>query len=146
MTTVNIYLTFDGNCREAFNFYKSVFGSDFEYVGTYGEMPAQNAIPSVGDHEKNKIMHVTLPISHETMLMGNDRLESFGGTFVAGNNFAISIKTETRQLADTLFAKLSDGGNITMPLQETFWGSYYGNVTDKFGISWKMSVDLAENT
>lgn len=144
MTTVNIYLTFNGTCEEAFNYYRSVFGGDFLFVGRHGEMPIQEGIPAVLEHEKNKIMHITLPISKETMLMGNDQLASFGPPVIPGSNFTISVTTASKQQADTLFTKLAEGGKITMPLQETFWGSYYGNVTDKFGIRWKMSVDLRD--
>jgi PhnB protein len=144
MTTVNIYLTFNGNCEEAFTFYKSVFGGDFLYIGKYGEMPPQKDIPFVPDDEKEKIMHVTLPISKETMLMGNDSLDESEPPVLPGNNFTISIKTDSKEEADTLFNKLSQGGWVTMPMKETFWGSYYGMITDKFGIRWKMNVDLAE--
>lgn len=141
MTTINIYLTFNGNCREAFEYYQLVFGGDFQFMGTYGEMPDQTDLP-VLEHEKDKIMHVTLPISKETMLMGNDNLEAFGSSFTTGNNFAISINTDSKQEADRLFGKLSEGGEVSMPMKETFWGSYYGNVTDQFGLKWKVSVDL----
>ena len=72
MTIVNIYLTFDGNCQEAFNFYRSVFGGEFSYIGRFGEMPQQEGVPPISEELKNKIMHVSLPISKETMLMGSD--------------------------------------------------------------------------
>jgi PhnB protein len=143
MITLNIYLTFNGNCREVFNFYKSVFGGEFQYIGTYGDIPAQEDIV-FDKEEQDKIMHITLPISKETMLMGNDHIKAFGPAVQTGNNFVISIKTDSKQTADEIFIKLSEGGLITMPLKETFWGSYYGNVTDKFGIKWKMNVDLNE--
>jgi PhnB protein len=141
MVTLNLYLSFNGNCREVFNFYKSVFGGEFQYIGTYGEMPIQDDL-NFDKNEQDKIMHIALPISKETILMGNDHLKAFGPPVNIGDNFAISIKTDTKQNADELFIKLSEGGLITMPLKETFWGSYYGNLTDKFGIKWKMSVDL----
>jgi len=144
MTTVNIYLTFDGNCKEAFDFYKSVFGGDFQYVGTYGEMSPQEDIPAVRDNDRERIMHITLPISNETMLMGNDHLESFGSPIIPGNNFTIAIKSDTKEEADKLFNTLSEGGLVTLQMKETFWGSYYGMITDKFGIRWKMNVDLNE--
>jgi PhnB protein len=144
MTTVNIYLTFNGNCEEAFRFYRSVFGGEFEYIGKYGEMPPQQDIPLVSERDKDKVMHVTLPISKETMLMGNDSLGEAESPTVTGNNFTISIRTDTKEEADRLFNKLSEGGQVTLPMRETFWGSYYGMITDKFGIHWKMNVDLRE--
>lgn len=143
MTTINIYLTFDGNCEEAFTFYKSVFGGEFQYIGKYGDMPSQNDIPAVNENEKNKIMHITLPISKETMLMGADNLQT-SVPLVMGNNFTISIKMNNKTDADIVFEKLSKGGQVTLPMKETFWGSYYGNITDQFGINWKMNVDLDE--
>jgi PhnB protein len=141
MTTVNIYLTFKGNCKEAFDFYKSVFGRDFQYVGKYGEAARREDLP-FDDHEKDKIMHITLPISNETMLMGNDSLEAHESSMMINSNFAIYIRTDSKEEADILFHKLSKGGQVTMPMKETFWGSYYGMIRDKFGINWKMSVDL----
>lgn len=141
MTSVNIHLTFNGNCEEAFNFYKLVFGGDFLYIGKYNEMPPQKDI-SVLENEKDKIMHITLPISNETMLMGNDNLKAFNSPIVIGNNFRISIKLDSKDEADVLFNKLSKGGQITMQMNDTFWGSYYGMTTDKFGINWKLNVDL----
>lgn len=143
MTTVNIYLTFNGNCEEAFTFYKSVFGREFEYIGRYGEMHLQQEIPAVPENAKNKIMHITLPISKETMLMGNDDLDGLG-TPVNYDSFTILIHTDNKEEADALFAKLARGGKPTMFMKETFWGSYYGMITDKFGIHWKINASLAE--
>jgi PhnB protein len=139
MTTVNVYLTFNGNCKEAFDFYKSVFGGEFAYIGTFGEMPPQEGF-EMSDEEKNRIMHVSLPISAETILMGSDTT-SHSGELSLGNNFSISINTDSDEKADTFFNALSKGGKVIMPLQNTFWGSYYGMFTDKFGINWMVNVD-----
>lgn len=142
MTTVNIYLTFEGNCLEAFEFYKSVFGGEFPYVGTYGEMPVQEGMPEMPQSEKQKIMHISLPISKETVLMGADN-SSFSGQIInVGNNFAISVLTDTIGEAERIFKKLSHGGFVTMALNETFWGAYFGMLTDRFGINWMVNVDL----
>jgi PhnB protein len=142
MATVNVYLTFNGNCEEAFGFYKTVFGGDFQYIGRYGEMPTQGDVSFGSDDNKEKIMHITLPISAETMLMGNDSLEESELPFMSNTLFSISIKADSRKEADQLFGKLSEGGQVTLEMRETFWGSYYGMITDKFGINWRMSVDL----
>ncbi len=139
MTTVNIYLTFKGNCEEAFNFYKSVFGGEFGYVGRFEEMPAQEGIPPIPDSERNKIMHISLPVSKETCLMGCDSLEPLGETTVLGNNFSITINGDNKEEADRLFHGLSKAGKVTMPMNDTFWGSYYGLFTDKFGINWMVN-------
>ncbi len=142
MTTVNVYLTFNGNCEEAFNFYKSVFGGEFPYVGRFEEMPHQDDMPPVSDADKNKIMHISLPISKETVLMGSDTGGEWASNYKVGNNFSISINTDTTEEADRIFAELSSGGQVTMPMDKTFWGSYFGMFTDKFGINWMISVDL----
>ncbi|SDK69017.1 PhnB protein [Salinimicrobium catena] len=145
MTTVNVYLTFNGNCREAFEFYKSAFGGEFDYIGTFAEMPPREDAPPLPDSEKDKIMHVSLPISEETALMGSDTSEAFGPPVKEGNNFSISINTESTEEADELFNTLSEGGKVTMPLEKTFWSPYFGMLTDKFGINWMVNVDQGEN-
>lgn len=141
MTTINPYLTFNGNCEEAFNFYKSVFGGEFPYVGRYGEMPPQEGIPPMTAEQKNKIMHISLPISKETTLMGSDTGGDWASNFKEGTNFSISINTDQIKEADRLFTALSEEGKVTMPMNKTFWGSYFGMLTDKFGINWMISGD-----
>jgi len=138
MTKTNIYLTFDGDCHEAFSFYQQAFGGEFEFVGRYGDIPTDTI--TIRDDEKEKIMHITFPISAETMLMGNDHVESFGAPPIKGNNFAIYVRAEDKEKADLLFRKLSDGGRIILPMADTFWGSYHGLFVDKFGIKWKINA------
>lgn len=140
MTTVNVYLTFNGNCEEAFNFYKSVFGGEFGWLGRFKDMPPQEGKPlPAGDAEK--IMHVSLPISKETSIMGSDTGGEWAPSFKPGNNFSISINSDSKVDADNFFGKLSAGGNVVMPMADTFWGSYFGMFTDKFGINWMVSYD-----
>ena len=138
MTTVNIYLTFKGNCEEAFNFYKSVFGGEFPYIGRYKDMPQEGG-KTLNPEEGEKIMHMSLPISQETMLMGSDTGGEWAPAFKTGNNFAVSINTDSKEEADRLFKGLSAGGVVTMPLQTTFWGDYFGMWIDKFGVNWMIS-------
>jgi len=140
MATVNVYLTFNGNCREAFDFYKSVFGGEYPYIGTFGEMPPAEG-QEIKQEDKDRIMHVTLPISQETILMGSDSASDHTDRLVMGNNFSISINAESREEADRLFNGLSAGGKITMPLSDTFWGAYFGMFTDQFGINWMVNYD-----
>lgn len=141
MTTVNVYLTFDGDCKKAFDFYKSAFGGDFSYVGKFSEMPEQEGMPPVSERDKDKIMHISLPISKETTLMGSDTGGEWARGFMKGNNFSVSVNTDKKEEADRLFKELSAGGRQTMPMEKTFWGSYFGMLTDKFGISWMISFD-----
>ncbi len=141
MATVNIYLSFDGNCEDAFNFYKSVFGGEFSYIGRFGDMPSPDQ--PIPDSKKDKIMHVGLPISEETMLMGSDTWEStMKEKFVAGNNFSICVTAQNEEEARRIFAALSADGTVTMPIDKTFWGSLFGMLTDKFGIHWMVDCAL----
>ena len=114
MTTINPYLTFNGDGEAAFNFYQSVFGGEFPFVGRFKDMPESTGYP-IADTDKEKIMHISLPIGKETTLMGGDTSEAFG--------------------------ELSAGGKIKMPLTDTFWSSYFGLFIDKFGIHWMVSSE-----
>jgi PhnB protein len=140
MNTLNPYLTFTGNCEEAFNFYKSVFGGEFSYVGRFSEMPPQEGY-TLSEEDKNQIMHISLPISKETILMGSDNGGEGGPQVNPGNNVSLSVTTDSKAEADRLFKALSEGGNITMPIDDTFWGDYFGMCTDKFGIHWMVGFN-----
>lgn len=144
MTTVNIYLTFEGNCKQAFDYYKSVFGGDFSYVGTFGEMPPQEGMPPMSDAMKDQIMHISLPISKETHLLGSDTGGEWSPDFKVGNNFSISVGTDSKEKADNFFNKLAEGGEIKMPIAPTFWGDYFGMLRDQFGINWMISFNEAQ--
>ena len=143
MTVVNVYLNFNGNCEEAFNFYKSVFGGEFGYIGRFRDMPSEGG-PKPDPKEGNRIMHVSLPISKETMLMGSDTGGEWASSYSQGNNFSVSINTDTKGEADRLFNGLSSGGKVTMPMDKTFWGDYFGFFTDKFGVQWMVSFNEAQ--
>lgn len=140
MTTVNVYLNFDGKCEEAFEFYKSVFGGEFSYIGRFNEMP-QDENNKLSEEDGNKIMHVSLPISAETNLFGSDTVGAWSPKLVQGNNYSISINASSKEEADRLFNGLSVGGQVTMPLENTFWGAYFGMFVDKFGINWMVNFD-----
>jgi PhnB protein len=139
-TTISPYLTFAGNCEEAFNFYKSVFGGNFAYVGRFKEMPPipEKPLPA---SEGEKIMHISLPISQETVLMGSDSSEAFGHATVIGNNFSISVNAPSEAEADRIYRGLVSGGQAVMPMEKTFWGSYFGMLTDKYQIQWMVSCE-----
>jgi PhnB protein len=143
MTTINPYITFNGNCEAAFTFYQSVFGGEIPHMARFKDMPADGGF-EVPESDQDKIMHVSLPISEETILMGSDACESFGPGKVQGNNFSISINTDTAEEADRIFAALSEGGTVAMAMNKTFWGSYFGMLTDQFGISWMVSWETGE--
>lgn len=140
---INPYLTFNGNCEDAFNFYKSVFGGNFPYIGRFGEMPPMDGM-TVSESEKNKIMHVSLPIGNNSILMGSDSSDAFGLANIPGNNFSISINATSQSEADNLYNGLSNGGKTTMPMSKTFWGAYFGMLEDKYGIQWMVNFDTGE--
>lgn len=142
MITANVYLNFDGKCKEAFEYYKSVFGGEFTYVGSFGEMPSMPGMPDLSEEYRKRIMHISLPLGGNTVLMGSDILPQMGHELKEGNNYAISLLLDTTDEADRVFASLADGGTITMPMERTFWGAYYGQVTDVFGIHWMLNVEL----
>ena len=146
MTTVNVYLNFSGNCEEAFTFYKNVFGKEFSYIGRYKDMPVQEGMPPLPTEMGDLIMHVGLPISTETALLGSDAGGEWAPNLVAGNNFAVSITCESQDEADRLFNGLSENGKVSMPMAETFWGDYFGMFTDKFGINWMVSFSTGKPT
>jgi len=138
MTTVNSYIYFNGNCEDAFNFYKVVFRKEITYIGRYKDVP--KADRQIFREADEKIMHVTLPISTETSLMGSDNTEAYEES-IAYSNFFLIIHTDSREEADRLFDELSKSGQIKVAMNLTFWGSYYGICIDKFGITWKITSE-----
>ena len=141
MATLHPYLNFDGNTEEVFNFYKSVFGGEFTAVMRNKDIPSD--IPTPGDVDPNAILHIALPIGNGSTLMGGDRPKAFGpGT--KGDNFTISIQTESEAETKRLFDGLSAGGKVTMPLDHAFWGAYFGMFTDKYGISWMVNYQTSQ--
>jgi PhnB protein len=138
MARVSTYLNFPRNTEAAFNFYRSVFGGEFNGGGAarFGDIPPMEGVPAIPDSDKNLIMHIELPIVGGHILMGTDAPESMGFIVISGNNVHINLEPDTREETKKLFEKLSIGGKITMELQDMFWGAYYGSCTDKFGIQW----------
>ena len=143
MVTINPYLNFEGNTEEAFKFYKSVFGGDFTRLQRFKGVPGTEKL---SPQESEKIMHVSLPIGKQNLLMGTDALESMGHKLIPGNNFSLSISTESKEEAKKIFDGLAEGGKIEMPLADAFWGSYFGMVQDKFGIRWMVSYEYEQGS
>ncbi len=139
MSAISPYLTFRGNCEEAFNFYKAAFGGEFFNISRFSDSPPEfQGPPSDGQ----KIMHVALPIGNNTMLLGSDVPEHMGPVN-QGNNVSIAVHPGSEEEADRLFNSLSTGGQVTMPMSKTFWNAYFGMFTDKFGIHWMVNYDYA---
>lgn len=141
MARVSTYLNFPRNTEEAFAFYKTVFGTEYScHIARFKDVPPQPGQPLLPEEDQNLIMHVELPTLGEHVLMGTDAPESMGFKVNAGNNVYLNLEPDTREDADRLFNALSEGGKIEMPLQDMFWGAYYGSLTDRFGIQWMVNV------
>lgn len=136
MATINVYLNFEGTTEEAFHFYRSVFGGEFSMVQRFKDTPGIEKLPP-GTAEN--LMHIQLPVGKNIVLHGTDALESMGHPLVVGNNFSLMIEADSKAEAEKLFGSLSAGGSITMPLQDMFWGAFYGAFTDRFGIAWMVN-------
>ncbi len=131
---LNPYLSFNGNCEEAINFYKGVFGGEITQLSRFGETSAP-----VPDDYKDNIMHIAYRFDDNTIL-ASDLMP--GNPFVIGNNFSLSVDVMQIMEMEKAFDKLAEGGKVTMPLQDTFWGARFGMLTDKFGVNWLFNCDL----
>ncbi len=137
MASVSVYLNFQDNTEEAFFFYKEVFKTEFVGpIGRFGDMPPQEGMPELTKEQKNGVMHVELPLIAGFKLMGTDAPEYMGFKVNKGNNVHINLMPDSRIETKRLFDELSAGGEVTMELQDMFWGDYYGSCTDKFGVQW----------
>jgi PhnB protein len=137
MASVSIYLNFMGNTKEAFEFYKSVFGTEYSSPIMYNlDLPASEGMPPFSEVDGAKIMHVAMPILGGVQIMGTDMLESMGHQLKIGNNTTINLEPDSREETERLYKALSEGSTQRMPLQDQFWGAYWGVCLDKFGIRW----------
>lgn len=135
MARVSTYLNFPGTTEEAFNFYRSVFGGQFNGpIHRFGDMLASPDQPAMPEDVKKLVLHIELVILGGHVLMGTDAVESMGFSVKIGNNTHINLEPDTREEADHLFNGLSKGGKVEMPLQDMFWGAYYGSFIDHYGI------------
>ncbi len=140
MIKINTYLNFAGNSEEAFEFYKSVFGGKFSSVIRFRDMPMEGVV--LPEADQDKIMHISLPIGDDAVLMASDTLESFGQVLNQGNNVYISVHPDSREEADRLFNGLSTSGVIEMAMADQPWGDYYGSFRDKYGVQWMINYEI----
>lgn len=138
MAKLNSYLNFNGQAEEAFHFYKAVFGGEF--VGEIYRMGNAPGTEHLSDDEKNRVMHIALPVGND-LLMASDIVPGFGQTLTVGNSKYVSVFTESREEADRIFKGLSDGGDIEMPIEDQFWGDYFGSFRDKYGTHWMVNYN-----
>jgi len=145
MAKVSTYLNFLRTTEEAFEFYKSVFKTEFARpIMRYGDGPGCPEGSPISEADKNLVMHVSLPILGGHVLMGSDAPDFMSGKFVAGTNVSINLEPDTRAEAERLFKELSEGGTVEMPLRDMFWGAYFACFTDKFGTNWMINCESKE--
>lgn len=135
---IHAYLNFDGRAEEAFRFYQKVLGGELTEFHRFGSMPQDGSFQLTAE-QKNRVMHVGLQLPHGQMLMASDVLEGMGPARVEGNNVSLSVHPESRAEADRVFAGLAEGGEVTMPMADQFWGDYFGSLTDRFGVNWMVN-------
>ncbi len=139
MTQAVPHIGFDGKAEEAFNFYRGVFGGDLA-ISKWKENPGCD---QWSEKDKNLVMHASLSKGQLT-LMGNDVPKAMGEKVTEGNNFTVTVLPDSRAEADHTFSALSDGGTSRMPMQDMFWGDYFGALTDKFGVQWMINYHQAD--
>jgi PhnB protein len=139
---VHPYLNFDGNAEEAFIFYKSVFGGEFLANMKMSEVPGGD---NLSTEDKNRTMHIALPIGNDTLLMASDIMPSVGQILQPGSQTYVMLITDSKNEADRLFNGLSNGGNIEMEMADMFWDDYFGSFIDKFSIRWMISYPLKQS-
>lgn len=143
MKAINPWINFNGNAEEAFKFYQSVFGGEFAKVIRFKDI-ATAEFP-VSENEADKIMHISLPIGKNNVLVANDVPEILGRTNENENRSKIAVSAESREEADKIFNGLSAGGDIEGPIGDSSWGSYAGMFRDKYGIEWIVEYDPNDN-
>ena len=139
MIEVSPFLSFNGDCESAFNFYKSIFGGEFEFIYRYKDVPSESSVPA---SEQEKILHVSLPLMKNVNLMGADVLNVTERKVENANFVTIGLRTNNEEETLRIFEALSEGGNITSPLQKAFFADFFGSVTDKFGINWSINCNI----
>lgn len=135
---IHAYLNFENKTEEALRFYEKVLGGKLTEIHRFGSMPPQGGF-ELTPEQKNLVMHVGLQLPGGQMIMGSDMLPGMGPKLVEGNNFSISVHPDSRQEADRIFNALAEGGTITMPIADQFWGDYFGSLTDRFGVNWMVN-------
>ena len=138
MIGVKPYIGFQGNCEEAFNFYREAMNASIEGMFRYGDSP----MPADGNEDK--VMHGVLRIG-DNIIMAADNVHD-GHSVTVGNNISLAVGVDNAADAESMFAKMSEGGTVTMPLQETFWAERFGMLTDKFGINWMFNCEKSHGS
>lgn len=137
---VHPYLNFDGHTEAAMRFYAQALGGTLTPIHRFGDMPGDTPM---SDEAKRRVMHVGLDLPNGVKIMASDTMPGFSPPWVAGNAYSISLHPTSRAQADAAFQALSEGGTVTMPLADQFWGDYYGSLTDRYGIQWMVNFNAS---
>jgi PhnB protein len=135
---IHSYINFGNRAEEAFRFYEQALGGKLTEIHRFGSMPQQGGF-ELTPEQKNLVMHVGLELPDGQMIMASVMIAGMGPQRVEGNNISISVHPDSQQDADRIFNALAQGGTITMPIANQFWGDYYGSLTDRFGINWMVN-------
>lgn len=135
---IHSYLNFDGKTEEAFRFYEKALGGKLTEFHRFGSMPPQGGV-ELSPAQKALVMHVGLELADGQMIMASDTLAGMGPARVEGNNIALSVHPDSKADADRVFNALAQGGTVTVPIADQFWGDYFGSLTDRFGINWMVN-------
>ena len=142
MARVSTYLNFPRTTEKAFEFYRSVFGTQFDGpISRMGEAAPTPGQPPLSEADQNLVLHIALPILAGHVLMGTDAPESMGFTVSHGNAVSINLEPDTRAETKKLFDALAQGGKVEMPLQDMFWGALFGSLVDRFGVRWMFNCN-----
>lgn len=133
---IHSYLSFDGTAEAAMHLYAAALGGTMTEIRRFGAMPGAK----LPEELKNRVMHVGLNLPGGQAILASDTLPGMGPPRVQGTNFSLSIHPSSREEADRIFAALADGGTITMPMADQFWGAYFGMLTDRFGVQWMVNL------
>jgi len=138
---ISPYLNFDGKTEEAFRFYEQALGGKLTEFHRFGSMPPQEGFELTAE-QKNLVMHVGLELPGGQTIMASDMITGMGPQRVEGNNISISVHPDSREEADRIFNALGQGGTVTIPIADQFWGDYFGSLTDRFGINWMVNYSV----
>lgn len=142
MAKIHVYLNFNGNCEEAFQFYGTVFKASNTEIHRYGDIPSEPNMPPLSESDKNKVLHISIPINDHVMLMGADVIEGFGGKLTHGNSTYVMLDVASIEEAQTFFDALSrDAQQLEMDLEETFFAERFASLQDKYGIYWMIHFE-----
>jgi PhnB protein len=127
------YINFRGNCEEALNFYRDALRGEIIQLGRYGDSPMKSP-----EELKDKIIHARLRFG-DGLIMASDVMEQRAVN--AGDQISLSVECDNDQQIEEVFSKMAAAGTVTMPLQDQFWGSKFGMLTDKFGVRWMFNCE-----